>query len=181
MFILASSSPRRKILLKEIVDEFIIVPPNVDEAILDLEPSRLSYEEARMKAYEVASRYPNDEILSCDTIVILDGVALGKPKDRNDALNMLKRQSGKKQVVISSYTYLGKGKEISRSVKTYVYFKKLSEEQIIEYIDKFNPLDKAGSYGIQDDFPLIEKIEGSLKNVIGLPVEDIKSHIPLGK
>ena len=181
MFILASSSPRRKELLKEIVKDFIIVSPNIDESILKLDPSKLSYEEAKTKAYAVASMYPHDEILSCDTIVILDGKALGKPKDKDDAFSMLKSQSGKKQVVISSYTYIGKGKEISRSVKTYVYFNNLTDEQISDYIERFNPLDKAGSYGIQDNFPLISHIEGSFKNVMGLPVEDIKAHIPLSE
>ena len=181
MFILASSSPRRKQLLKEITPQFTVISPNIDESLLKLEPSKLSYEEAKTKAYAIASKYPNDEVLSCDTIVILDGKALGKPKNKDDAFNMLKNQSGKKQVVISSYTYIGQGKEISRSVKTYVYFNKLSDQQIKEYIEKFNPLDKAGAYGIQDDYPLINRIEGSFKNVMGLPVEDIKTHIPLSK
>ena len=101
MFILASSSPRRKQLLKEITPQFTVISPNIDESLLKLEPSKLSYEEAKTKAYAIASKYPNDEVLSCDTIVILDGKALGKPKNKDDAFNMLKNQSGKKQVVIS--------------------------------------------------------------------------------
>lgn len=179
MFILASSSPRRKQLLKKLVDEFEIVVPDIDERVLDpfLSPKDLAYEEAREKAYSVASRYPNDEILSCDTIVVLEGEVLGKPNDEEDAVRMLLKEQGKRQLVISAYTYLAPGKEISRSVTTYVYFRSLSEEEIRAYVKKRRPLDKAGAYGIQDEEGLIERIEGSYDNVMGLPTEDITLHV----
>ena len=90
---------------------------------------------------------------------------------------MLAFESAKKQIVLSGYTYLSKEKEITRTVRTEVYFNSLSEEQIHYYVDTFLPLDKAGSYGIQDDFPLIQKIVGSYDNVMGLPTEDLAKHV----
>ena len=87
------------------------------------------------------------------------------------------KQSGKSTKVLSSYTYISKDKEISRTVCSEVLFNPLSEAEIIEYIEKFQPFDKAGSYGIQDDYPLINRIEGSYYNVMGLPVEDLAEHV----
>lgn len=179
MFILASSSPRRKELLKKLIDDFVIISPNIDERILDssFSPAKLSLEESKIKAYSIKASHPDDEILSCDTIVVLDGAALGKPLDEKDAFEMLKKESGKKQVVLSSYTYIGKGKEISRTVRSYVYFNELNDEQILSYIKNYQPFDKAGSYGIQDNAGLISRIEGSYDNIMGLPTEDIAKHI----
>ncbi len=179
MFILASSSPRRKELLKKLIDDFVIISPDIDERLLDNSflPSRLSKEESRLKAYAVKATHPDDEVLAADTIVILNGEALEKPKDSLDAIRMLKKERGKKQVVLTSYTYLGKGKEISRTVRSYVYFNDLSDEDIEKYVQEFKPLDKAGAYGIQDDFPLINKIEGSYDNIKGLPTEDLAKHV----
>lgn len=179
MFILASSSPRRKLLLRKLIQDFVILSPNVDERALDAlyDPSRLSKEESRLKAYAILKEHPNDEILSADTIVVLDNKVLGKPKDKEDAVRMLLQESGKKQAVLTSYTYLGNGKEITRTVRSYVYFNPLTEKEIREYVERFLPLDKAGSYGIQDDFPLISHIEGSYDNIMGLPTEDLAKHV----
>ena len=179
MFILASSSPRRQLLLKKLVPDFIILSPNVDERALDAlyDPSKLSREESLLKAYTIFKDHPNDEVLSADTIVVLENQVLGKPKDKEDAVRMLLKESGKKQVVLTSYTYLGKGKEITRTVRSFVYFNPLTEEEIRTYVDRFLPLDKAGSYGIQDPFPLVSRIEGSYDNIMGLPTEDIAKHV----
>lgn len=179
MLLLASASPRRKELLKKLVPEFLVFPANIDERILDnvLDPRDLPKEESKLKAYDVFRHYPNDEILACDTIVIVDGRELGKPKSKEEAYRMLAFESAKKQIVLSGYTYLSKEKEITRTVRTEVYFNSLSEEQIHYYVDTFLPLDKAGSYGIQDDFPLIQKIVGSYDNVMGLPTEDLAKHV----
>ena len=173
MFILASSSPRRKQLLSKLISDFTIIVPNVDERLLDLPASDLAAEESKIKAYAIASKYPNDEILACDTIVVLDEEVLGKPETEEKAKEMLRRQSGKKQIVLSGYTYIGKGKEITRTVATAVYFNELSDELIEEYVREKKPLDKAGGYGIQDGYPLVDRIEGSYDNVMGLPTEDI--------
>lgn len=179
MFILASSSPRRSLLLKKCVNDFQIVVPNVDERLLDksIKAIDLAKEESRLKAYDVFRKYPKDEILACDTIVLLDKEILGKPFSQEEAIEMLKKESGKRQIVLSGYTYISKEKEISRTVATSVYFNSLTEAQIREYIRIFKPFDKAGSYGIQDDFPLIKKIVGSYDNVMGLPTEDILVHV----
>ena len=178
MFILASSSPRRKQLLKKVVSEFTIIVPDVDERALHLLPKDLAAEESKLKAYAISSLYPNDEVLACDTIVVLDNEVLGKPGSKEEAFRMLKKQSGKKQIVLSGYTYIGKGKEITRTVATEVYFNELSDELIWQYIEDKKPLDKAGAYGIQDGYPLIHHIEGSFDNVMGLPTEDLKQHLP---
>lgn len=177
MLILASSSPRRKELLQLITKDFVVDAPQVEEKDLQVSPEQTPLQESKMKAYAALQAHQHDEILACDTVVILSNRVLGKPKDREAAINMLLAQSGKKQVVVSGYTYIGKGREITRSVATAVYFNKLTREQIEEYVDRFRPFDKAGAYGIQDDYPLIERIEGSYYNVMGLPVEDIKAHV----
>jgi septum formation protein len=184
MLILASSSPRRQELLKKITKDFIIIVPSVDERLLDssIKAKDMALEESRIKAYEVFSKHPDDEVLASDTIVLLNGKILGKPIDEEDAIRMLKEEQGKKQIVFSGYTYLSKGKEVSRSVSTAVYFNKLSDEQIIDYVKKYQPFGKAGAYGIQDEAGLIDHIEGSYYNVMGFPIEDIKKHLPqLGK
>jgi len=178
MLILASLSPRRKELLRKITTDFVVMPANIDERALDLlSPKDLPLEESRMKAYEVFSSHPFDRVLASDTVVILDNEVLGKPKDEKDAFCMLNRQSGNRQVVLTGYTYIDENREITRSVKTFVYFNVLSDQQIIDYVNKYKPLDKAGAYGIQDEAGLINRIEGSYDNVMGFPTEDIKAHV----
>jgi len=179
MFILASSSPRRKELLKKLIDEFTVVFPNIDESLIHdvVSPYRLPLEESRAKAYSIYLSHPNDQVLACDTIVFIDNKVLGKPLDEEDAIRMLKEESGKKQIVLSGYTYIDKTREISRIVRSEVYFNTLSEEEIRAYVKKYQPLDKAGAYGVQDPVNLIKSIEGSYYNVMGLPVEDIAKHV----
>ena len=178
MIILASESPRRRELIKKITNDFTVIPSNVDESLLHIAPHDLPAELSKLKAYSVFSKYPNDEVLACDTVVILDGQLMGKPKNKKEAFEMLSKLSNKKHVVISGYTYISKDKEITRTVRTYVYFNKLSDELINKYIESGSPMDKAGAYGIQDqDYNLVNHIEGDFDNVIGLPVEDIKKHV----
>ena len=177
MFILASGSPRRKQLLAKLIPEFTIIVPDVDESLLHVNPKDLPAEESKAKAYAVAANHPSDEILACDTVVVLDGEVLGKPKDEEDAKAMLRHESGRKQIVLSGYTYIGKGREITRTVATEVFFNELSDELIEEYVKEKRPLDKAGAYGIQDGYPLVARIEGSYDNVMGLPTEDIAKHV----
>lgn len=179
MFILASSSPRRQELLRKIVEDFQILVPEVDESLLHIDAKDLPSQESKAKAYAIASLYPHDEVLACDTIVVLHGKALGKPIDYDDAFAMLKAQSGQKEIVLSGYTYIGNGREITRTVATEVYFNELSDELIHEYLQTKKPFDKAGAYGIQDGFPLIREIVGSFDNVMGLPTEDIREHVIL--
>lgn len=177
MLILASESPRRRELIKKITKDFTVIPSNVDESVLHIAPHDLPGELSKLKAYSVFSKYPNDTVLSCDTVVILGNELMGKPHTTEQAREMLKKLSGKKHVVVSGYTFINKNVEITRSVKTYVYFNELSDELIESYIKSGSPMDKAGAYGIQDtEFNLVNHIEGSFDNVMGLPVEDIKAH-----
>ena len=177
MIILASESPRRKDLIKKITKEFTVIPANIDESALHIAPHDLPGELSKLKAYDVFAKYPNDKVLACDTVVILDGELMGKPHSKEKASEMLHKLSGKKHVVISGYTIISKEKEITRTVRTYVYFNKLSDELIDRYIASGSPMDKAGAYGIQDtEFDLVNHIEGSFDNVIGLPTEDILQH-----
>lgn len=179
MLILASASPRRKELLKKITKSFTVIPADVDERSLDnvILPHNLPLEESRLKAYYIHALYPHDCVLSCDTIVILHNEVLGKPKNEEEAKRMLRKESGEKQIVLSGYTFISPEREISRSVATKVYFNKLTDAMIDDYIKKFHPLDKAGAYGIQDEAGLINSIDGSYDNVMGLPTEDIKMHV----
>ena len=174
MVILASQSPRRKELLKKIIPDFKIVPADVDEH-LNVAIRDLPKEAALLKARTIKKEYPNDDVLGCDTVVIINDELLGKPKDEIDAYRMLKELSGKKHEVISGYAFLTKDKEITGSSTTIVEFNELSDELIWRYIKSGSPMDKAGAYGIQDkQFNLVKQIHGSLDNVIGLPTEDIK-------
>ena len=177
MIILASESPRRKELIKKITKEFTVIPANIDESVLHIPACDLPGELSKLKAYDVFAKYPNDKVLACDTVVIIDGQILGKPHSKEQAKEMLQKLSGRKHVVISGYTIISKEKEVTRTVRTYVYFNKLSDELIDRYIATGSPMDKAGAYGIQDqEFDLVNHIEGSFDNVIGLPTEDIKAH-----
>ena len=177
MIILASESPRRRELIKKITKEFTIIPANIDESVLHIPACDLPGELSKLKAYDVFAKYPNDKVLACDTVVIIDGKILGKPHSKEEASKMLHELSGRKHVVISGYTIISKEKEVTRTVRTYVYFNKLSDELIDAYIATGSPMDKAGAYGIQDqEFDLVNHIEGSFDNVIGLPTEDIKAH-----
>lgn len=177
MIILASKSPRRRELIKKLTNEFTVIPSDVDESLLVTTPHDLPGELSKLKAYSIFSKYPNDTVLSCDTVVILNNELMGKPHSEKEAKEMLKKLSGKKHVVISGYTFINKNVEITRSVKTYVYFNELSDELIDAYIKSGSPMDKAGAYGIQDkEFNLVNHIEGSFDNVMGLPTEDIKAH-----
>jgi len=177
MFILASTSPRRKELMKKVINSFKVVNPNVDERCYSFELSNYAYELSKLKAYEVFSRFPNDEVFACDTVVIFNNKIINKPVDDKDAKRILKLLSDKKHYVISSYTYISKKIEINRSVKTEVIFNKLSNKLINEYVAKGLSKGKAGAYGIQDNYPLVKQINGSYDNVMGLPTEDIKKHI----
>lgn len=117
-------------------------------------------------------------IVSCDTVVVNDGIIIGKPKDRDDAKRILKLLSGKRHRVISAVCICKDGKYHLMSDTTYVKFRNLSDEEIENYIDERKPYDKAGSYGIQDEkFDFVESIEGSMDNVVGFPIEIFKEMI----
>ena len=175
MFILASKSPRRKELLKEIIPEFEIIPSNVDEFKYSLDQLSL------VKALEISKDHKDDIIISADTIVILDGEVFGKPQDEKEAYTMLKKLSNKSHEVKTIYTILCEKLGISHTnvITSYVHFNNLSDELIYSYIASKSPLDKAGAYGVQDNdkFPIISHIEGSYTNIVGLPVDELRKDL----
>ncbi len=176
-FILASKSPRRKEILGEIIKDFEIIAPEVDESSLigKVDVFSLAKEEAKLKVEAIIKTHPSSYILSADTVVVLNGIPLGKPKDKKDAIRMLEMQSGKKEEVITGFAfYDGKEIVISEDVTT-VEFNVLSNEQILDYLEKYKPFDKAGAYGIQDECGLIKNLEGSYSNVMGLPKEKLEA------
>ena len=177
-WILASASPRRKELLKEIVPAFEIIPSAADESIQGYSsPKELVKLLAALKAEEVARREENYSkvVVGSDTVVAHKSIVLGKPQDEEDAKGMLKMLSGKKHHVYTGvcFTVVKDGVIVYTHTaveKTAVYFKNLSDEFIEEYVKSGSPMDKAGAYGIQDG-GLVRKIKGSYTNVVGLPVE----------
>lgn len=171
--ILASNSPRRKEILQKAGYNFEIVSSNYDEKINNLKFSNELVENcAKQKALDVQNRIGKDKlILSADTVVVLNDTILGKPKDENEAFEMLKSLSDKTHFVATSICLAKNEKIITATQKTFVTFKKLSDEEILNYIQAKNPLDKAGSYGIQDEnFDFAIELNGELNNVIGFPL-----------
>ncbi len=183
-WILASASPRRKELLAEIVQKFEILPATGEEVVNgDLSPEKLVKSLARQKAAEVANRREalGKSVLGADTVVALGNEVLGKPKNEADAFRMLSALSGKTHevytgVCISYETADGLRKEKVEAACTKVRFFTLTDAQIRAYIATGSPMDKAGAYGIQDG-GLVEEIDGSFSNVVGLPVELCKQMI----
>jgi septum formation protein len=170
--ILASASPRRQELLKKITEDFIVFPADIDESV----PKSVSadnYAEylAVKKAIAVFNKYPDSIVIGCDTAVILDDKILGKPKDKNEAKNMLRMLSGREHKVITGCALFCRKKSLSFSVETKVRFYELSKQEIEDYINTDEPYDKAGGYGIQGKASLfISGITGDYYNVVGLPV-----------
>lgn len=181
-FILASQSPRRKELLKNIGLEFEVIVSEADESSVSsdgIAPSLYVQELALIKAAATAKKVLKNKkaiIIAADTIVTLDGKILGKPKDETDAEKMLVSLSGRRHEVYTGYCVMRvkDGYTVCNNVKTDVYFKDLTLEKIRAYIKTNEPSDKAGSYGIQGiGGILIEKIDGDYANVVGLPVSSL--------
>lgn len=171
--VLASSSPRRRDLLQEAGFEIIIRPADVEELTGGLAARDLVVANAEKKALHVAAERRGELILGADTVVVLDGKILGKPRDTNHAMEMLGRLSGRVHEVLTGVCLVRGGtRKVCLFVEsTCVAFRSLDEAMIQAYLADIDPLDKAGAYAAQDDRGrLIERIEGSLENVIGLPV-----------
>ena len=172
--ILASGSPRRQRFLKELGLNYEIQLKEIEEKY----PNHLKKEEitdflAKLKASPFKGELnKNDILITADTIVWLNNKAIGKPKNRKDAISMLHQLSNKTHTVISSVCLTSSKKQIVFHDFTFVQFNKLSNEEIEFYIDRYKPFDKAGSYGIQEwiGYIGIKKIEGSYFNVMGFPV-----------
>ncbi len=175
--ILASTSPRRKELLENARIKFNVVASSFDETTLSkFEPEDYVKLQSYKKTEDVANIYKKTFVIGADTIVVVDSSILGKPKDENDAFLMLESLSNKAHFVFTAYTIINITKNIviTNLVKTEVFFKLLSKQEISWYIKTGEPFDKAGAYAIQGlgSF-FIEKISGSYSNVIGLPVCEV--------
>ena len=175
--ILASASPRRKEILENVNVKFTVVASNIDEVILDNEPPkelvmRLAFE----KCMDVARKNEDALVIGADTIVVMDDQILGKPKNEEDAYNMIELLSNKKHQVITgiSLINLSLDKKVIDYVVSEVTFKDLSKETIRDYINTKESLDKAGAYGIQGyGGLLVESISGDYFNIVGLPISRI--------
>jgi septum formation protein len=170
--ILASISPRRSELLSQLRSNFKILPSNVKELIDNsLEPKDLAMSLAEQKAKTVYTKF-GESVLGADTIVVFKNMILGKPRNKNHAIEMLKALSGNQHSVITGVCYISKGIFKKDYAETIVQFNDLSDKLIEEYVASGLPFDKAGSYGIQDEkFELVSKYEGSYTNIVGLPLE----------
>ena len=174
--ILASTSPRRQELLKGLGIDFQVVAPQVEERYGEGEdPAVGAMRIACRKARQVAEQFPGRLVLGADTIVVLDGMILGKPEDSGEAREMLKRLSGRVHRVITGFCLIDGERTVTRHVETLVKIKEVTDEELEEYLRTGEPLDKAGAYAIQGvGAHLVERIEGSYTNVVGLPLTELK-------
>ena len=180
--VLGSNSPRRRELLAGLdIDFEVQVIPGIDESY----PETLKAEDipvylARKKAEAYLQTMPDNELLiTADTIVWTFDEILGKPKDREDAIAMLRKLSGRVHEVVTGVCITTKEKTISFSAASAVCFAELDDEEIIYYVDKYRPFDKAGSYGIQEwiGYVAVEAINGSFYNVMGLPIHQLYKNL----
>ena len=175
--ILGSKSPRRKELLAGLGFDFEVRTKETDESFpAEMQPNDVALYIASKKAAELVSELTEEELLICaDTVVIIDSTILGKPESREEAIGMLRALSGKTHSVITGVVLVSLKKEVRLSVATSVVFHSLGLEEIENYIDTYQPFDKAGSYGIQEwiGYAAIERIEGSYTNVVGLPTQEV--------
>lgn len=176
--ILASASPRRKKLLKKIVPKFKVIPSKVDEAKIPAKtPEAFAVKAAIAKAEDVALRSRNALVIGADTIVVLGKKILGKPKNKKDAVKMLKSLIGKTHRVITGIAVVDSETFAKHAdfVVTKVKMKKVAGQEILDYVKSGRPMDKAGSYGIQEiEEIFIDKVDGDYENVVGLPVRRLK-------
>jgi septum formation protein len=177
--ILGSSSPRRKIILQNLIDKFEIYSPNIEEiASVEETPKQFSERISEEKAKSIIHNNLNPSpvlIISCDTIVTINNKIIGKPLDFLDALNIIKILNGKTHEVISSITLLhiddAQIRNITESEISRITFKTITNDAIIDYLKKVDYSDKAGAYAIQEyGSSIIKSIDGSITNVIGFPV-----------
>jgi septum formation protein len=174
--ILASRSPRRRYLLKQLGIEFTEISAEVDESFPeDMTPDEIAIYLAEKKAdhFEELLEDPKNIIITADTLVLVNGQILGKPEDREGAIKMLETLSGNMHQVVTGICIRSRDKKHSFTSWTDVYFKELSAGEIDFYLTHYQPYDKAGAYGIQEwiGYIGITRIEGSYFNVMGLPVQ----------
>ena len=157
---------------------FKVVVKDVEENVIEDNPALYALKTAKKKALAVLNDYPEELVLSADTVVVLDNLILGKPKDVTDASNILNSLSNKTHFVATSICVLYQDKIIKDTEITKVTFRKLSNYDIKNYIETKKPFDKAGSYAIQDEgFDFVVNIDGCYDNVVGLPLKLVEKHL----
>jgi septum formation protein len=172
---LASKSPRRRKLLKQLGIKFKSFSVNSSEDFLDGEHPVECVKRIAMEKMDIAKKRVNSSIIiTADTIVVLEGKVIGKPTSKSDAVKILSFLSGKVHTVYTGYCVLNQKtkKMLLDYERTEVEFRKLTKDEIIDYVDGGSPMDKAGAYGIQDDFGavFVKRINGCYYNVVGLPL-----------
>jgi septum formation protein len=178
-FILASGSPRRRELLSQAGYQFELIPADIDES--QYPPSAMPAEVAELlatrKAAVVSVRHPDAATLAADTVVALGPKTIGKPVDRADARRMLSQLSGTRHEVITAVCVQCPGAGIAavRVVRSEVHMRPLSEAELEAYLDTGLWQGKAGAYGIQDNDPFVTRIDGSLSNIVGLPMDETRA------
>lgn len=179
--ILASSSPRRIELLKQIGINPQVIKSKIEETIREFEiPEQVAMSLAFRKAYDVALNENQGIFIGADTIVVFEDEILGKPKDKEDAFYMLKKLSNKEHYVITGFSILDlvNGIKIVDYEKTKVTFNELTDDRIHAYIETNEPLDKAAAYGIQGKGALlVKRLEGCYFNVVGLPLSKVEYYL----
>ncbi|MDR1164349.1 MAG: Maf family protein [Deltaproteobacteria bacterium] len=178
--ILASNSPRRKELLINAGVPLRIIPADIDEESVSFKkPAKAVLTLARLKAENVYERVKDEDppplVLGADTLVYLKGAILGKPKDINEAREMLRALNGQDHDVFTGYAFIGPISQAQNVARTKVRIRALNSEEIEFYLRTLEPLDKAGAYAVQGEYgqTVIERIHGSLTNVIGLPLPEV--------
>ena len=179
--VLASASPRRVQLLQAAGLTFDVVVPQVEEAHdVSQTCEALTIANALLKAQAAAQSRPEATVIGADTLVYVDGEPLAKPADLNEGREMLRRLSGRPHQVCTGVAIVSPGQTRTFAVITQVTFKPLTEEVITDYHAKVQVLDKAGGYAVQEHGDLIvERVEGSLSNVVGLPVDEVVAALGL--
>ena len=184
--VLASQSPRRVELLKEISTQFEVVPSSIEE-VLDpgLRPEENAQNLARAKAESIAPSFPDCWVIGADTLVTLDHEIFGKPEDEEDAKRILKKLSGREHTVVTGICVVGPEKSLDKAVVSQIKIKPLTDQEIEDYIATGEPMDKAGAYAIQGKGSfMVRSFFGSKNNIIGLPLDELKillkkTHHPL--
>ncbi len=173
--ILASQSPRRIELLKQVVSNFQVIPSEIDEVCnSNLSPEENAVYLGQQKADSVARLHPDHWVIGADTLVVLDDEIIGKPANVEDACQILRRLSGREHKVITGIAVIHSN-ILSEAIVSRVRFKILTEKEITAYVNSGEPMDKAGAYAIQGKGSvLIEGYTGSYSNIVGLPIKELK-------
>jgi septum formation protein len=180
-FILASASPRRAQLLRQLEVDFTVLPGNANEVLHEfLSPMEICQLNAHRKARAIAKKIPDALVLGADTLVFLEGEIFGKPRDQAEAEQMLLKLQGRTHQVVTgvSLIHLRTHRERLFAVSTDVRFYPLDTAKIRDYLEKINPLDKAGAYAVQEHGEkIVAEISGSYSNVVGLPLERLREEL----